>query len=126
MKEVKRTRARSFTAETPEEFDEKYNMISDELTEAGITPTQPQKDGEMYHIFYSYTERVAESAKETYELAGNRYYCKDCPFFKLGENRKRRSAGCSKDIEPNAVDYTPACEMFYTLLAKGAIKARED
>ena len=53
MKEVKRTRARSFTAETPEEFDEKYNMISDELTEAGITPTQPQKDGEMYHIFYS-------------------------------------------------------------------------
>ena len=126
MKEVKRTRARSFTAETPEEFDEKYNMISDELSEMGITMVKPEKDGSMYHIFYTYMEKEAESAKEAYELAGNRYYCKDCPFFKLGENRKHRSAGCSKNIEPNAVDYTPACEMFYTLLAKGAIKARED
>ena len=126
MKEVKRTRSRSFTAETPEEFDEKYNMISDELSEMGITMGKPERDGSMYHIFYTYMEMEAESAKETYELAGNRYYCKDCPFFKLGENKKHRSAGCSKDIEPNAVDYTPACEMFYTLLAKGAIKARED
>lgn len=126
MKQVKRIRARSFEASTPEEFDSKFNEISDELIEEGVTPEKPQKDGDMYHIYYTYFDTVPESAKETYELEGHRYYCKDCPFFQLGENRKRRSAGCSREVEPNAVDYTPACEMFYTLLAKGAIKARED
>ena len=124
MREIERTRSRSFTAKTPAEFDKQYNRIADELTQDGIVPGRPEKDGSMYHVFYSYTELVPENAKEMCELDGRKFYCKDCPYFDLGKNNKCKSVGCTLDIEHNAVDYTPACEMFYNQYAKGEVKPR--
>ena len=125
MKTITKRRSRSFKATTPEEYDKYYADICDELADKGVTSDKPEKDGDMYHIYYSYSVQVAESAKEEYELKGFWYYCKDCPWFGKSGDGRRRSAGCTKDVQ-NAVDYTPACEMFYTMLANGSIKPREE
>ena len=123
MKTVTKKRSRSFKAKTPEEFDRRYADICDELAEYDFD--KPEKDGDMYHVYYTYTERIAESAKETYELKGLAYYCKDCPWFGKSADKRRSSTGCTKGVQ-NAVDYTCACEMFYTMLANGTIKPREE
>lgn len=123
MKTVTKKRSRSFKAKTPEEFDRRYADICDELAE--YETGKPEKDGDMYHVYYTYTERIAESAKETYELKGLTYYCKDCPWFDRSADKRRSSKGCTKGVQ-NAVDYTCACEMFYTMLANGTITPREE
>ena len=60
MKTVTKKRSRSFKAKTPEEFDRRYADICDELAEYDFD--KPEKDGDMYHVYYTYTERIAESA----------------------------------------------------------------
>ena len=86
MKTVTKKRSRSFKAKTPEEFDRRYADICDELAE--YETGKPEKDGDMYHVYYTCTERIAESAKETYELKGLTYYCKDCPWFDKNADKK--------------------------------------
>ena len=125
MKTITKKRSRSFKASTPQEFDKYYADICDELADEGISSDKPEKDGTMYHIYYSYTVQVAENAREEYELRGLKYYCKDCPWFGKSADKRRSSTGCTKGVQ-NAVDYTCACEMFYTMLANGTIKPREE
>ena len=126
MKEFTMTHSKSFIAKTPEEYDEKYNSISDSLVEKGyqLHDDEPKESNNMYHIYYSYKIQVAESAREEYELRGERYYCKDCPFFKVSEDKRRKGAGCTRNVDERAVDYTPACNLFYDLYAKGEIEPR--
>ena len=45
--------------------------------------------------------------------------------FDRSADKRRSSKGCTKGVQ-NAVDYTCACEMFYTMLANGTIKPREE
>lgn len=125
MKTVRKLRCRSIEAHSAAEYDELYAKLADEFAEQGITPTE-EPDGHLCtHFKWQVSEQIAETPREIYELQGLTYYCKDCPYFELGKNRKCKSKGCTKNVQ-NAVDFTPACEMFYTMLANGSIKARED
>ena len=123
MKIIRQRKCRTVSANGPEDFDEKFNAVSLELgTDAELKweETKPYT----VHLIYTEVTKVAETMKEEYEeVLGEKYYCIQCPYFELGKNRKESSKGCTKD-NPLAVDYTPACELFYKELAQGLIKPR--
>ena len=122
MKIVTRTKCRTISARTSKEFDRKFNEATMELEDVELRwDTAPNT----VHLLYTVTEKIAEIVKEEYEeILGERYYCKDCPYFKRGKNKRCGSQGCEKEVDRNAVDYTPACELFYKELAQGKIKPR--
>ena len=123
MKIVTRTKCRTVSANSPEDFDEKFNKATEEIGD-GVElrwETAPFT----VHMLYRETERIAETAKEEYEqIRGIGYHCKDCPHFKLGKDRRYRSEGCQIHVDDLAVDYTRACELFYEELAAGKITPR--
>ena len=122
MKIVTRTKCRTVSARTPEEFDRKFNEATMELGDVELRwDTAPNT----VHLLYAQTEKIAETVKEEYEeILGERYYCKDCPYSEKGKNGKSGIKGCTKGVDGRVVDYTPACEMLYKELAQGKIKPR--
>jgi len=121
MKIVTRTKCKTVTAKSVSDFDRKFNKATEELGQVEL-----EWDGRMtVHMLYEETVRIAENTKEEYEeIRDIHYYCKNCPHFKLGKNRRCSSEGCELNVDERAKDFTPACELFYEELASGSIKAR--
>jgi len=122
MKIIKCNQCRTVSAGTPEEFDEKFNEASAELG----TGVKLRWEAAPFtvHLLYTEVKRIAETVKEEYEeIRGIKYYCKDCPHFDKCQDKRCGSKGCLLGVQ-NAVDYTPACELFYEELAQGRLKPR--
>lgn len=123
MKIITRTKCRTVSATNPEDFDEKFNEAT--LALGNGVELKWETAPFTVHLLYKETERFAETAKEEYEeIRGLCYKCKACSHFKLGKDARYRSEGCLIHVDDNAVDNTPACELFYEELAAGKIKPR--
>ena len=110
---------KTISASTPEEYDRLFNEFCKDLTDAEV------HDWSAFCSTIRYREKqlVPENLADELELRGEVYYCKDCPYFIKGEDGNHRCKGCSKHI-PNAVDYTPACELFLNDYVHGKVKPR--
>ena len=124
MKIVTRFKTKTVTATNAEDFDKKFNDASLSIgTDVELRwDTAPMT----VHFIYKETEHIPETIAEEFELRGEKYYCKNCPYFDRSADGRRKSGGCKYAEPGSVVDYTPACEVFYRRLAKGEIKARED
>lgn len=127
MKVIEQEFIKVVHSEDPSEFEAKYNDAMKSLfgMEVQVDLDTAREKGFLAYLRYKVKSKVPESIRDEYELDGKAYYCKDCPFFKRGKNKACRSAGCSKDIIRNAVDFTCACDTFYELLKEGKIEANE-
>lgn len=122
MKKYMRHYCRTVQAKSEQAFDKRFAQVSEELQEKDVELVW-DSTGMCVHFHYTEPVYVPESVKEEYELKGCSYHCKDCPYFIKGKNGKYKSAGCM--YEPDAVDYTEACEKFYREMATGKIKPVE-
>ena len=121
MKKNTITKCRTVTAVKAEDFDREFDRVSKELGSAELRwDTAPM----CVHFITTETEYIPETLREEYELRGEKFYCKDCPFMEKPTDGRKRSGGCKYDIQPNAADYTPACEEFYHKHAAGEIKQK--
>ena len=111
-------REKTVSAKSAEEFDRLFEKQSELIGD----DYELQWDSMplTVHFIYKETVRIPETVADEYEMRGERYYCKDCPYFGKHADGRRRNGGC-KYSEHEVVDYTPACELFYKRYAKGEI-----
>ena len=111
---------KTIKARSADEYDKLFNEFCKDLpSEAEI------HDWSAYCSTIRYREEmvVPESLADELKLRGEEYHCIDCPYFAPGKNKRCRSEGCTKGV-PNAVDYTPACELFLSDYVQGKVKPR--
>ena len=90
MKTNVRTRMKTIQAKTAEEFDRLFNEANDELKDVELRwDTAPM----CVHLIYKEEILEPETLAEEFELRGEHYYCKDCPFFKRGKDKRCKSVG---------------------------------
>ena len=124
MKIIEQKLIKVIFSDDPNKFEEKFNNAMRELAgkEVQVDLDPARQNGFLAYLQWNIRSKKPESIRDEYELEGKVYYCKDCPFFKLGKNKTCKSSGCSKNIISNAVDYTVPCDTFYKLLKEGKIK----
>lgn len=123
MKIITRKKSKTIHASTPDAFDRKFQQASETITENVelVWDAAPMT----VHFIYDEVVKIPETLAEKFELDGLQYYCKDCPNFVKGKNRKYKGQGCT--LVDGRVDFSPACELFYRELMDGKIKLiRED
>ena len=124
-KEVER-KMKTIQASSSAEFDAKYNEASKELSIVEEEWEHWSNGVMCVHLIYTKEKLVPESLEEEFKLRGEHYYCKDCPFFKKGKNKRCKSVGCKYSPYGTAADFNPACEYFYKQLINGKIGPVED
>jgi hypothetical protein len=124
MKVITRKRVRTVQADDADEFDRKFNAVSDELTEDAKLQwdTAPM----CVHFIYEEQEKVPETVADEFELQGIKYYCKDCPNMIKGKSKRERSHGCKYAEYGTVKDFTPACEWLYKMIVQGKVIPEED
>lgn len=125
MKVLTRKTSRTVCATSAEDFDRKFNEVSESLGSDAelVWDTAPMT----VHFIYKEKVRIPETVKEEYEeILGEHFFCRQCPYAIRGKDGRNGIKGCSKHVRENVVDYDSACEMFYKELAQGKIKPRED
>ena len=122
MKTKVRTQIKTIQAKTAEEFDRLFNEANDELNDVELRwDTAPM----CVHLIYKEEILEPETLAEEFELRGEHYYCKDCPFFKRGKNKRCKSIGCKYSPYGTAAEFNPACEYFFKQLVNGKIEPVE-
>lgn len=72
--------------------------------------------------YVDYIEYIVtpENAKDRFELAGEKYFCGECPYFHLNPDRRVKRAIC--DLGQRGCYYERgACEEFYERLERGEL-----
>ena len=103
-------------------FDEKYNKANEELN---VVEEKWDTAPMCVHLIYEEQKLVPETLSEEFELRGEHYYCKDCPYFIRGKNKRCKSIGCKYSPYGTAADFNPACEYFFKQLINGKIEPVE-
>lgn len=119
MRVIARKRVRTVQANDPDEFDKMFNEASDELAEN--VKLQWDTAPMCVHFIYEEPVKIPETVADEFELQGIKYYCKDCPNFQKGKNKRCRSQGCKYAEYGTVADFTPACEWFYKQVLQGKI-----
>ena len=124
MKIINRKKIKTIHSSDPEEFDALFNEASEQMSAdyTLIWDAAPMT----VHFIYEELERIAESYHDEFVLEGKNYYCKDCPYFQRGKNKRLRSKGCKFGEFGEVKDFTPACELFCKKVKEGKLKPVED
>lgn len=111
---------------TPEEFDRAFNETVRGLAERGVSYEVQMNTtaGLVAHIFYEERTRVAETVRDEFALRGERYECRQCPYFTEPEDGRVRKVRC-KYAEPYTTAEAECCEVFYRRLLNGEIEVKE-
>ena len=116
-------RVKTIQASTSEEFDRKFNKAVKQLEDVELKwDTAPM----CVHLLYKETVQIPETLAEEFGLRGEHYFCKDCPAFKRGKNKRCKSVGCKYSPYGTAAEFNPACEYFYKQLLNGKWEPVED
>ena len=111
-------------AENRAEFDRLANEASRE--HPGAVREWHEGRGLSMTLVYKETILTPETVADEFELQGIKYYCKDCPNFQKGKNKRCKSQGCKYAEFGTVTDFTPACEWFYKQVLQGKIVPEED
>lgn len=118
-------RVKTIKSDDAFDFDSRLNSFIKALDAKGITydvqvnPTA----GLLAFVTYMETVRVAEDIREEYELAGERHFCVECPFYVASADRRVKNTRCANG--KLASKDRPCCDTFYELLDKGAIELKK-
>lgn len=124
MQKVIARKVKTIQASTPAEFDREFNKFSESVN--GEMDLKWDPSPMCVHLLYTEEKLVPETLAEEFELRGEKYYCKDCPFFKRGKNKRCKSIGCKYSPYGTAAEFNPACEYFFKQLVNGKIGPVED
>ena len=129
----KSTKVKTIASDNAFDFDTRLNGFTDKLDAQGI-PYEVQLNptaGYLAFVTYKKEVKVAENAKDRYELLGERHECRECPFYVIPTDGRVRHTRCSitKDEEGNPSGQhtrrdSCCCEEFYELLEKGRIQLK--
>ena len=122
MKVITRKKSKTIQAKSAEAFDRKFEEASEEINESVelVWDASPM----CVHFIYEETVYIPETLAEKFKLDGLERYCKDCPNFVKGKDRKYKGQGCR--LVDGRVEYSPACELFYKEVMDGKIKLMKE
>lgn len=117
---------KTIKSDDPFDFDSRLNSFIKSLDKKGIfyeVKVDPTA-GLLAFVTYKETVMIAEDIAEEYELAGERHTCKDCPFYVVSTDGRRKYTRCGnhKLVGKN----TPCCDWFYEALDDGRIELRKE
>lgn len=112
---------------TPEEFDSEFNRTVRSLAERGISYDVQMNTnaGLVAHIFYEERTRVAETVRDEYALRGEKYLCRECPYFEEPEDGRVKKVRC-RYAEGYTTAESECCEVFYRRLATRELIPKEE
>ena len=118
-----RKKIKVIQTEDPNEFQNLYDRIMDELSES-----EPEDDVQRYnglHVAYiRYWEHVEEfdCIADEFHAEGIHYLCNQCPYHDPVEDGRKKQVWC-KYADYGFTDLRhEACEMFYRKVKQGEIK----
>ena len=123
MQKVVTKKVKTIQASTASEFDEKFNKFSEAVSSRMELQWDPTPM--CVHVLYDEEKLIPETVAEEFELRGEHYFCKDCPFFKRGKDKRCKSVGCKYSPYGTAAEFNSACEYFYKQLINGKIEPVE-
>lgn len=124
MKKVPTRKVKTIQASTASEFDAEFNDFCENVTSDVELQWDPAPM--CVHLVYTEEKMVPETLEEEFELRGEKYYCKDCPFFERGKNKRCKSVGCKYSPYGTAAEFNRACEYFFKQLVNGKIEPVND
>lgn len=124
MQTVTKRKVRTIHASTADEFDFLFNEACDEID--GEVEMKWDTTPMCVHLLYKEQVQIPDTLEDEFKLRDEHYYCKDCPFFHRGKNKRCKSVGCKYSPYGTAAEFNPACEYFYKQLINGKIEPVED
>ena len=121
MKEKKRQRFRCVQAHSAEEYEILIQAILDENSGAKIThhATTPL----LAYVEWTDYEKIPETLADEYELAGEQHCCGECPHIEReGGTWNQKKFPCKYAKYGATYTTMPACDVFYSALARGEIR----
>lgn len=125
MLERKSTKVKTIMSNDAFDFDSRLNGFIKQLDAKGI-PYEVQVNptaGLLAFVTYKETIRVAEDIREEYELAGERHFCGECPFYVRPTDGRVKNTRCVNGHLTSKG--SPCCEEFYELLDSGSIQLKK-
>lgn len=126
MLERQSTKVKTIKSDDAFDFDSRLNSFIKQLDAKGI-PYEVQVNptaGLLAFVTYKETIRVAEDIAEEYELAGEKHFCEECPFYVRPTDGRVKNTRCANGKLRSKG--SPCCDTFYELLDKGAIELRKE
>ena len=122
MKVITKKKSKTIRAKTADSFDRQFQEASDSIDEEYdlVWDSAPM----CVHFIWEEKIRIPESLTEKFELEGLQRFCKDCPNFIKGKDRRYRGQGCR--LTDGRTEYSPACELFYRGVVDGTIKLMKE
>lgn len=112
--------------DTPKEFEANINSVLANLAEKHLhyEINFNTNEGHCAYIVYEEQTAIAETVADEYELKGETYLCKDCPYFKAPADKRRKNVHC--ELGKFCSADLGACDEFYEKLSKGQLYVMEE
>ena len=108
------------------EFESRLNGFLQGLDAQGIqyeVQTNPTA-GLLAFVIYKERVNIPEDTKEEYEMAGERHYCIECPFYDRPTDGRIKYTRCKLSNKLTRRD-SSCCDDFYKKMEKGEIELIE-
>ena len=127
MKQKSEKIRRIVSSKDPEEYERAFNEMAKKLAGEGPEIQDVFENGQFTTVFtYTKTEKIPETAKERFELEGQTFLCRNCPYLEQGKDKRRKQWGCPYSFTGYARSDQEACNVFYTDLVQGKIQPKGD
>lgn len=117
MIEVKAKQTRIVSANNAEDFEQKLNQVLSELAFDGASHEIQFNMSVPYlaYVVFTSNHRIAETAEDEYEIAGETFRCKDCKHLPTPNDKRIKNVHCQFNGKLRSKT-CHACEDFYKSL----------
>lgn len=126
MKSIKTSRIKAITALTAEDFETRMNDALEEIASlhSSYSIHFNMSMGHVAYIEYHFTTDIPENLEDEYRLRGERYFCRNCPYFTPSFDGRTQHGKCDYGVSRRPAPDHGACETFYEHHHDGSWKAR--
>lgn len=126
MKIYEKRKMQVVASGNPIEFQDGFNEAMDALAEYEPQYEIREVGGGLWAIItWTVTERIPDSVRDEYHMAGVRYVCDQCPLHEVVKDKRVKIVKCEHTETGSTNRGHECCEHFYTLLKEGKIDAPE-
>lgn len=127
MRQEKTLKRKVVSSRSPEEYERIFNETANRLAKYSPDIKDVFDNGNFSTVFtYEIVKEIPENTKERFELEGQTFLCRNCPYLKQGEDRRRKQWECPYSFTGYARSDQEACNVFYTDFVQGKIKPKGD
>ncbi len=127
MESIKVPEYRIIHEETASDFQREINKAVKELAEYHPKVLFNYELGFCAYIEYQPEEIVkTESVRDEFALEGVYYHCRNCPHFKVPQDRRVKWGKCKYSTTGKTHKDHEACELFYKWVKQNAVEIIED